>query len=71
LAASLDAHPCVRRQLATADVGATARQSLQRALEHWIRAIEGLARETAAQRVRVHLQASLGLAKDEPTPIES
>jgi TetR/AcrR family transcriptional regulator, lmrAB and yxaGH operons repressor len=46
LAASLTRTLCVRRQLATADVGATARQSLQRALQHWIRAIEGPARES-------------------------
>ena len=37
---------CVLGQLAAADVGTTARQSLQQALEHWIKAIEGLARES-------------------------
>lgn len=36
---------CVLGQLAATDVGATARQSLQRALEHWIKAISGLAQE--------------------------
>lgn len=38
--------PCVLGQLAASDVGATARQSLQLAFEHWIKAIDGLARES-------------------------
>lgn len=36
---------CVLGQLAAADIGAAARQSLQRALAHWIKATEKLARD--------------------------
>jgi AcrR family transcriptional regulator len=38
--------PCVLGQLATAGIGATARQGLHLAFAHWIEAIEKLARES-------------------------
>lgn len=54
---------CVLGQLAAADVGATARQSLQRALEHWIKAIDGLAQEGGMSPARARAFAEDWVAR--------
>lgn len=54
---------CVLGQLSAADVGAAARQSLQRALEHWIKAIESLARESGMSPVRARAFAEDWVAR--------
>lgn len=44
--------PCVLGQLSSADIGAEARHNLDRALAHWIEAIEILARESGMSSVK-------------------
>ena len=44
--------PCVLGQLSSADIGAGARHNLDRALAHWIEAIEILARESGISSVK-------------------
>lgn len=60
---------CILGQLAAADVGAAARQSLQQALEHWIKAIESLARESGMSPVRARAFAEDWVARLQGTLI--
>jgi TetR/AcrR family transcriptional repressor of lmrAB and yxaGH operons len=54
---------CVLGHLAAADVGSAARRSLQQAMEHWIRAIDGLARESGMPPARTRAFAEDWVAR--------
>ncbi|AHI26329.1 transcriptional regulator, TetR family [Komagataeibacter xylinus E25] len=55
--------PCVLGRLASAEVGPAARQNLHRAFEHWIEAIDQLARDSGMSPEQAHIFAEDWVAR--------